>query len=161
MSGFFVNRKETTRVTFEDGPLAGFYVQLRTELSFQEQQNINISGLSVEIDEGGKTSPVMAESAIASREVRKMLVWVTGWNLPRGGGSEPTTEWEPTRQSLEDLTVPAARQIVAAIAKHEAGAQEEAEIAVSPFPAAGSSPTPTSQPAHDGTTETASTSMTS
>lgn len=149
---FFVDPADLVRKDFHEGPCKGTHVLFRAELSFVEQQRLSISGVGAEITEEGKVRPIMDDRMLSDSDVRKLDAWIKAWSFPKSAGAKSAPEWRPTIGDFERLSVPVARQLLAALAEHEAKVAAEAEPVESPLPVA-TSPIPTSQPESAGMTE--------
>lgn len=152
MSGFFVDYDDTTVIPFEDGPLAGTHIRVRTELSGVEISRLTTSGIGAEIGEDGTVKPVLAEGMIADADLRRLIAWVRGWTFPKSASAKSAPEWRPEIKDFERLRPAHQAQLLEALTKHEQAVALEAELVESPLPEASGSPTPTTPDATDTTT---------
>lgn len=140
MSGFFVDYDDTTVIPFEDGPLAGTSVRVRTELSGVEINRLTTAGIGAEISEDGKVKPVLAEGMIADTDLRKLIAWVRGWTFPKKAGAKSAPEWRPEIRDFERLKPLQLRALLDALTRHEEEVALEAAPVESPLPEASGSP---------------------
>jgi len=152
MSGFFVDYDDTTVIPFEDGPLAGTSVRVRTELSGVEISRLTTSGIGAEIGTDGTVKPVLAEDMIADADLRRLIAWVRGWTFPKKAGAKSAPEWRPEIKDFERLGARYLAPLLAALTKHEEAIGLEAQLVESPLPEASGSLTPTTPEEIDTTT---------
>lgn len=135
---FFAQPDDLVRIDFEDGPLAGEWIQVRAALSFVEIQEIAAGAVGGMYDEakadGGSRRIINLEAdKFEPGQIRK---WVKRWSLEGGDRGQ-----RPSDDGLRMLLEPDARQILRAIADHEEALAAEAEIALDPKPEASSTST--------------------
>lgn len=132
---FFAQPDDLTRIDFNDGPLAGEWMKVRTRLSFAESQRLAggaVTGLRNEKKDDGETQQVI-EMQVGDYQLGVIRFWVKRWSLE----GDPEKGQHPSADGLTALLPEYASQIIAAIEAHEASIVEP-EVATDPKPATGS-----------------------
>lgn len=137
---FFAQPDDLTRIDFDEGVLAGEWIQVRTRLSFAEEQNIQgeaVSGLRQELGSDGTMQSIVDIEA-GKYQVAQIRAWVKRWSLE--GDHEKGAR--PSDEALRQLLPEYAAALIVAIEAHEARVREAAEdVATDPKPATGSEST--------------------
>jgi hypothetical protein len=143
---YFARDDDTVRIAFEDGPLAGEWIQVRAAISKAQEQRLYggmLTGFREDAREDGSKRRVM-EADATSYEVNRLRFWVRRWSL----GTDDERGMRPTPDQLDTLLPEFADEILAALDKHETARKaEEPELRHDPLVTSSETPTETS-PTH-------------